>query len=33
MANLKLKTAGVRILSVNRGGVRRVVPLEFLGLL
>ncbi len=33
MARLKLKTAGARILSINRGGVRGVVPLEFLGLL
>ncbi|KAK3167631.1 hypothetical protein OEA41_010758 [Lepraria neglecta] len=33
VARLKPATAGARILSVDRGGVRGVVPLEFLGLL
>ncbi|KAL6714244.1 hypothetical protein ACLMJK_007667 [Lecanora helva] len=33
MARLKPPTAGARILSVDGGGVRGVVPLEFLGLL
>ena len=33
VARLKPSTAGVRLLSVDGGGVRGVVPLEFLGLL
>ncbi|KAL6716956.1 hypothetical protein ACLMJK_004869 [Lecanora helva] len=33
VADLKPRTAGVRVLSVDGGGVRGVVPLEFLGLL
>lgn len=33
VAKLKPPTAGARILSVDGGGVRGVVPLEFLGLL
>jgi len=30
---IKLPTYRVRILSINGGGIRRVVPLEFLNLL